>query len=331
MITLGQLTKVELRDVWRTEAQDFTPWLARPENLKALAETLNMDLELEAREKEVGPFKADILCKNVDDNSWVLIENQLEKTDHTHLGQILTYAAGLQAVTLIWVSSLFTQEHRAALDWLNAITDESFQFFGLEVELWRIGDSSPAPKFNIISQPNEWARSVSQASKRLENEAVTDTKKAQLEFWILLQKALDGHAFLRSRKPRPQHWTTLSIGRSGMYLGALINSQKSRVGVELYLGDVNATSYFHQLEASKGIIEAELGFSPLWMELPTRRACRIVYYYEGVDPFDENRWQEYVAWLVRHLEVFHSVFRKRVMALRAINLQVEGGIDDDTQ
>ena len=123
----------------------------REESIELLGETIGIELELEAQEKDVGPFRADILCKNTEDDSWVLIENQIEKTDHKHLGQLMTYAAGSQAVTIVWVASKFTEEHRAALDWLNKITDDNFRFFGLEVELWKIGDSPAAPKFNIIS------------------------------------------------------------------------------------------------------------------------------------------------------------------------------------
>ena len=138
---LGRLERVELRDIWLSEASDFTPWLARKENLEILGQTLGMiDLELEAQERPVGPFRADILCKDIETNRWVLIENQLERTDHNHLGQLLTYASGLEAVTIVWIAARFTEEHRSTLDWLNRITDESFRFFGLEVEHWRIGD-----------------------------------------------------------------------------------------------------------------------------------------------------------------------------------------------
>src|SRR5437762_8950858 len=147
--SLGRLEKIPLREVWTNESSDFTPWLARGENLKLLAETVGIELECEAQEKEVGPFRADILCKNTATDSWVLIENQLERTDHCHLGQLLTYAAGLEAVTIVWVAERFTEEHRATLDWLNERTDEKINFFGLEVELWRIGDSAIPPKFNI--------------------------------------------------------------------------------------------------------------------------------------------------------------------------------------
>ena len=96
---LGKLVKIELRDIWISESSHFTPWLAREENLLTLGETLGLELELEAQEKTVGPFRADILCKDIGSNAWVLIENQLERTDHSHLGQLLTYASGLEAVT----------------------------------------------------------------------------------------------------------------------------------------------------------------------------------------------------------------------------------------
>lgn len=162
---LGRLEAVDIRDVWSDEAQNFTPWLAEEDNLALLSKTLGMELELEAQEKPVGPFRADILCKDTADNSWVLIENQLDGTDHKHVGQLITYSAGLQAVTIIWIARDFADEHRAALDWLNEITTDDFRFFGLEIELWKIGDSHMAPKFNIVSKPNDWSRSVRQATR----------------------------------------------------------------------------------------------------------------------------------------------------------------------
>ncbi|MCA3441408.1 MAG: DUF4268 domain-containing protein, partial [Rhodobacter sp.] len=152
MSELGRLKKVDLRDIWQSEAMDFTPWLARVDNLALLGETLSIDLELEAVERNVGPFRADILCKDIQNGSWVLVENQLERTDHTHLGQLITYAAGLDAVTIVWIAAKIAEEHRAACDWLNQITTENVRFFALEVELWRISDSPAAPKFNVVSK-----------------------------------------------------------------------------------------------------------------------------------------------------------------------------------
>ena len=158
---LGRLERVDLRAIWVSEATSFTPWLARPENMAVLAETLNIELELEAQERAVGPFRADLLCKDVGTDRWVLIENQLERTDHTHLGQLLTYASGLEAVTIVWIAARFMEEHRSTLDWLNKITNESFRFFGLEVELWRIGSSPAAPKSSVCVPWEVWLVSLS--------------------------------------------------------------------------------------------------------------------------------------------------------------------------
>ncbi|MDX8525132.1 DUF4268 domain-containing protein [Mesorhizobium sp. MSK_1335] len=314
---LGRLEKVSVRDVWQTEAQHFTPWLARPDNLAVLAEALNMELEIEAQEKNVGPFRADILCKDAADGSWVLIENQLERTDHGHLGQLLTYASGLQTVTIVWIATEFTEEHRAALDWLNVITDEKFKFFGLEVELWRIGDSPAAPKFNMVSQPNEWSRSVGQAARRIEAEALTETKALQLRFWTQLQERLRNHPSLRPQKPLPQNWYVFRIGRSGFHLGSSINTREERIGVELYIHHDSAKAFFGLLKKDKERIDAEIGLELEWQELPNRAACRIAHYRNEIDPFDEARWPEYLDWMIHTLERFHAVFVARVRALDA--------------
>lgn len=163
---LSRLQRVDLREAWKSEPADFTPWLARPENLQLLGESLGIQLELDSTEKSVGPFAADILCRDPVSEQWVLIENQLEQTDHTHLGQIITYSAGLNAVTSIWIAAQVVEQHRAALDWLNEITAEGTNFFGVEVELWRIGESPEmAPKFNIVSKPNAWSKQIPKAAR----------------------------------------------------------------------------------------------------------------------------------------------------------------------
>ncbi|MEY9532865.1 DUF4268 domain-containing protein [Sinorhizobium fredii] len=320
---LGRLEKVSVRDIWLTEAQHFTPWLGRPDNLAILGETLSMELEIEAQEKNVGPFRADILCKDALDGSWVLIENQLERTDHAHLGQLLTYASGLHTVTIVWIATQFTEEHRAALDWLNEITNEKFKFFGLEVELWRIGDSPAAPKFNIISKPNEWSRSVGQAARRIETDALSETKALQLRFWTQLQERLKNHANLRPQKPLPQNWYVFRIGRSGFHLGTSINTRENRIGVELYIQHESAKAFFGLLLRERKQIEAEIGLKLEWQELPNRTACRVVHYWSGVDPFDEARWPEYLDWMIDALVRFHAAFADRVRALDADRIDPE--------
>jgi hypothetical protein len=314
-MNLGRLEKIDLRDIWKTEDQDFTPWLAREDNIALLADTLGLELEVEAQEKEVGPFRADILCKDLRNDSWVLIENQLERTDHKHLGQLITYAAGLKAVTIVWVAARFTDEHRAALDWLNNVTGDDFRFFALEVELWRIGDSPAAPKFNIASKPNEWSKTVGAATRRIEAEALTETKQLQLAFWESLHSELQDHSHIRPRKPRPQHWTNFPIGRSGMRLGAILNTKEERIGIELYLSDDNAQAYFRELEAAKDEIEEALGFAPIWKALPEKRASRIICYKYQCPLDQEEHWPDYRAWMTKRLEDFNRVFRPRVKQL----------------
>lgn len=163
-MSLGKFERVDLRDIWGHEASGFSPWLAREENLADLAQTLNMKLELVGQEKDIGPFRADILCKELFSQDYVIIKSQLENTNHAHLGQILTYAAGLRARAVVWIAKQFSEEHRAALDWLNNISKDNFEFFALEIELWRIGESPPAPKFNVVSRPNKWQRGVIETS-----------------------------------------------------------------------------------------------------------------------------------------------------------------------
>lgn len=204
---LGRLEDVVLREVWKDEARDFTPWLARPENLELLENTLGLGLEADTveTEKDVGPFRADILCQETGSDRWVLIENQLGGTDHIHLGQLLTYAAGRRAMTVVWIAKSFTDEHRAALDWLNEITDEKLRFFGLEIELWSIGGSLPAPKFNVVSKPNNWSRKI----KREEGSgAREETRKMRRAYWEALNKTLNdaGGPIHGNRTPQPEGW-----------------------------------------------------------------------------------------------------------------------------
>ncbi len=314
--SLGTLKKVELRNIWAREDRDFTPWLAREEHLKLLAETIGMELELEAQEKDVGPFSADILCKNIHEDSWVVIENQIERTDHTHLGQLLTYAAGLQAVTVVWIAAKFTDEHRAALDWLNSITDDHFRFFGLEVELWQINDSLPAPKFNIVSKPNNWSKTVSQAAQRISQQATTETQQLQYRYWEKFVKFLqDSNSKLRSQSPRPQHWQIFTIGRSGIDISTTLNTRENRIGVELSLSHPQySKAFFHLLARDKDRIEQELGTALEWQELPEKTTSRIVL-YKNFAPTNEAEWSVQHQWLKETVEAFDRVFRNRVKNL----------------
>ena len=306
---LGRLEQIRnIRKYWEREATDFTPWLSEGENLKLLGDTIGIELGLEAQEKNVGPFRADILCKDTANNQWVLIENQIEKTDHTHLGQLITYAAGLHAVTIVWISAKFTEQHRSAVDWLNEITNESFSFFGLEIELWKVDDSLPAPKFNIISKPNDWSKSVSNP-KIIGSVQISETQHKQLLFWQQFREyLLDSGCSVKPTKAFPQHWMNISIGKSGFNLAATLNSVEKKIGVELYIGNDFEKKFFNELEKYKKTITSSIG-KATWLPLKGKKASRIICYKNNTDPLDESQWAEQNKWIVTKLDEFDNCFR----------------------
>jgi len=318
-IKLGKLEQISLRDIWISEPSQFTPWLAEEHNLKLLGDTLGIELLLEAQEKEVGPYRADIVCRNTADESWVLIENQLNPTDHTHLGQILTYAAGLDAVTVVWIAERFTDEHRAALDWLNEISIENVQFFGLEIEVWRIGDSAPAPKFNVVVKPNDWTKGG--AKTRIQESELTDAKKLQLEFWRGFREYAQEHAgTIKPTKALPQHWMNISIGRTGFKLTAIASlydsetglSQNHEIRAEFEINDrSNAKKYYAVIEKMKDQIEKKVGEPLIWYNPENANACRI-YLRKVADLTDQSKREEYFCWLASKLEILHKVFSKKI-------------------
>jgi len=320
MITeaLGRLSRVDLGNVFNSEPGDFTPWLAQEENLKLLGEAIGIDLECEAQEKSVGPFRADILCKDTTSDSWVLIENQLERTDHGHLGQLLTYAAGLDAVTIVWIADHFTEEHRAALDWLNKRTDENINFFGLEIELWQIGESQIAPKFNIVSKPNDWMRSVKTAAEAGE---LSQNRQTQLQFWTAFKDFMEGSSKIRCQKPHPRHWMHHAIGRVGAHLTSIAsfwdsesNTYSPEIRVELALVGKNAKEQFAALEKEREQIEKNIGFPLVWHNPEGKNACKI-YVRRSADFPNRDRWPEQHQWLKEELEKFYNVFAPLVRNL----------------
>lgn len=313
------LESVELREYWKDESNGFTPWLA--DNIHLLSKVLGIDLEVEAQEKEVGPFRADVLCKEKMTNHWVLIENQLEMTDHNHLGQILTYAAGLEAFTIIWVARQFTAEHRATLDWLNRITASEINFFGIEIELWKIGDSPAAPNLKVVSQPNDWSKQVREGSRKAE---LTPGRKHQLEFWKGFKAYLEEKkSIVKPTQPLAQHWMNHSIfGRSGFKLNSIFSASDSITGtmsngelrVELQIDNKQSNQYFTQLQEHKLEIEEQVGSDLTWYNQQDILAKRI-YIRKSVDIYDISHWEEYFAWLKDNLEKFKQVFAPRISKL----------------
>lgn len=310
---LSKLRRVPLREAWKHEAGEFTPWLAELDNLNALSDALGLgELELVATEHWVGDFKLDILCTNGDEQ--VIIENQLAETDHKHLGQILAYAAGVGARKVIWVAESFRPEHAAALQFLNDNTTESLSFFGVQIELWRIGDSPLAPKFEVVVKPNDWVKSGREQARAAST--ASPTKQLQQNFWTALVDRLAKSApQIRPQKPRPQHWLNNSIGRSGFGLNITANTRDERLGVELWIPGPEAKKHFANLSAQKSAIEDKLGFELDWQELPDAQACRIATWYPDASIEDESRWEEYLNWLMQRLVKMDQVLRPVVKAL----------------
>lgn len=311
-VELGRLESVPLREAWKDEAREFTPWLAEPENLALLGDTIGIELQLEAQEEDVGPFRADLLCKDTLNDHWVLVENQLGRTDHTHLGQLLTYAAGLDAVAIVWIAQRLRDEHRAALDWLNDVSDERAKFFGIEVELWRIGDSPVAPSFNVVSKPNEWTKAVYGTSSK----ELTEYGRLQRDFWTEFREHLHGQedSPLKPRSPAPQPWMSMAVGRSGIHLSAVLSKkdmvdrtyERGEIRAELVVRD-DPEAWWDRISAEREELEALLPDGLTWDNAEDKKSFKI-YYRKPVDVEDREQWEDYFAWLREHLEALYRVF-----------------------
>ncbi|MCK4303336.1 MAG: DUF4268 domain-containing protein [Candidatus Eisenbacteria sp.] len=325
--TLGQLERVNPESYWKRENRGFTAWLAEEGNIKLLGTTLGIELELQAREKTIGPFRADILCRDIAADSWVLVETQMGPTNYAHLGQLLTHAAGLNAVTIVWIAERFTQEHRAAIDWLNEATDEHLSFFGLEIELWRIGNSPPAPKFNAVCIPNRWTQGVMDAANLMQSSApddnLTEIKKLQRAYWQAFRSYLSKeNSLLQPGKVMPVHWMSMSLGRSGFGLNAVATrfnpeseSQKAgEIRTEVVITHAGAKVHFALLEDQREEIEHALGERLTWYDPPEAKYSKIIL-RRAADVTDRRAWPEQHAWLKARLEAFYQIFAPRIRGL----------------
>lgn len=303
-MVFGKLTHVALREQWIDEAKDFTPWLASDEGLALLGETLGMELELEDTEVYVGNYRADIVAKDTPSNQYVVIENQLSLTDHDHIGKLLTYAASFGAKTIVWIAKEIREEHRQALDWFNDITIQDVDFFGIEIELLRIGNSPFAPNLKIVSKPNEWTRRV-----RAETQRVTEVGSRQIEFWTAFNGYLEENQVdIRQRKPGPQHWYDVAVGKSGIHISMTVRFVWGNdIGCEMYIGTDDAKELFHFLYEKKDQIESIVGNALEWKELPEGKVSRVVL-RQKTDPNDSNNWEECFQWYADKVTKFRKAF-----------------------
>jgi uncharacterized protein DUF4268 len=307
MDSLGKLVQGNLSDIWRSEAFDFTKWLAQKENLELLGDEVGIQITLLQTEANVGNFNVDILAKEIISKRNIIIETQLEITDHNHLGKIITYASGFDASIIIWIVKDVREEHKRAIDWLNEHTDEEICFFIVKMELWKINDSPYAPKFHIISEPNDWAKAIKKSVKETE---LSETQFLQLEYWKKFKEyGLDKNTRLKLRNAQPQHWFDIAIGNSESQISLTIDAREDSIGCELYLYENN--ELFGYLYDKKAEIEAEIGAELDWMELRTKKASRIKL-AKGAHIQDTNKWNESFEWMFNYAEKFYDVFSRYI-------------------
>jgi len=297
-VALSRLEAMDPRDVWSDEARDFTPWLM--ENAQYLGEVLGIDVEFESREHPVGAFSLDIFGRDITNECVLIVENQLADTDHKHLGQLLTYAAGTDASTIVWVSPHFRDEHRQALEFLNNKTGDDARFFGVEVSVVRIGDSAPAPMFNLIAKPSEWR---SQVAASQTGSGLSEKREMYRGFWTNYLETLHSQhpSTTNVRSPSTRNWTNINYLRRGINI-TLAFISNNQVSCEIYIDVADAESnsaVLKELLLHRDEVELAVGEPLLWEDIPLKRACRI----RAVTTGDVSRMDTHgalIKWMISH-------------------------------
>ena len=276
---LEKIKEVDIRKVWAHEQYDFSKWLAAEENIKELGDTLNLALTDVETEKFVGSYRCDIICKDELTGKSVLIENQLEQTNHDHLGKIITYASGLDASVVVWIVAEARQEHASAIEWLNKHTDDDLAFFLIEVHAYTIGDSDPAPMFKIIEQPNDFARSVKAVARQGE---LSDAQIKRQEFWTMFNDVIDqrGKPF-NKRKATTDHWYEVAVGSSQCHISIDLVNKEHKIRVGLWITDNK--DLFDSMKEHRAEVEATTGFPLDWDRLDNKKAaviCATIHFFE---------------------------------------------------
>jgi hypothetical protein len=310
------LEMVAVRESWPGEASDFTPWLSEEENLSSLGEELGLgNLELIEVESGVGPYRVDILAKHAGSQETIVIENQFGKTDHGHLGQLLTYAAGVGAdgsgaKTVIWIAEQFSEPHRAALDWLNKCTEPGIGFYGVELQLWRIGESLPAPRFNVVSRPNDWQKQLTR-----ETAGPTEGDRFYSDFWTGFISFCDqSQSTLRMPKnPPDKWWLPISIGRTGYHVNLNAKRKRQDVECQLWIDGPAARTAFAALSVQRANIVATLGENVRFdNDAPNR--CKI-YETAPMNVKNKEDWPQIYLWLKQRGEAYVAYFTPLVRNL----------------
>ncbi len=319
MNDLGTLERVNIRTVWENEASNFTPWLA--ENLILLAEALGIEIETEdvVTEVPVGKYSADLLCIDSSDRSRIVIEIQFGSTDHDHLGKLLTYASILDSDppvgSVIWISETFNDEHCSTLDWLNTISCDEIRFFGVKVELLRIEESKPAPRFDVVASPDNRTKVKRASSTRI----VSSLERQYQQFWTdlieLLSKTETG---LKPPTPPAKRSLRFRIGNAGteFAIRCRLSEQKRQLQVALEIKGEHPNERFRVLEQQRSAIEEEIGNPLNWQENTNGRAC-VISLSEPGNPIEESDRAIQIEWMAQTIDKFDTAFRNRVLDLTA--------------
>jgi hypothetical protein len=288
-MAIGRLEEVDLRKIWKNEALDFTRWLAEPENIELLSKELRLNLSDIQIEQNVGNFFCDIICKDTFSEKMVIIENQLEQTNHDHLGKIITYASGLDASFIVWIVKEARDEHASAIQWLNSNIKEGIYFFLVEVKAWKIGDSDPAPKFIIIEQPNDYNKTI----RTIVEGEMTESKKIRLEFWEnfnkVMIKRMEKQKHFGIRKASTEQWYSFAIGSSICLLSAYLKIREKKITVGLWIP--NDKGLYDYLFSQKEHIEKKMG--PLtWNRLDNKKGSGFDVEFGGFDPGNTENYDE---------------------------------------
>lgn len=301
---LGKIKEVDIRSVWPHEQYNFSKWLSEEENIQALGEVLNLSLTDVDTEQSVGSYRCDVLCKDELTGKPVLIENQLEQTDHDHLGKIITYASGLDASVIVWIVASARDEHASAVEWLNKHTDDNVSFFLIEVHAYTIGDSDPAPMFKIIEQPNDFVKTVKAIAQKGE---LTEAQINRLEFWNQFNEVIDqkGKPF-NKRKASTDHWYTVAVGSSQCHISVDLVNKEHRIRVGFWIPDNK--DLFDKLVDQKDLIESRMGMKLKWDRLDSKKASIISTSFPGLDFRNKDNYPELMDKAINLVVTMRSAF-----------------------
>lgn len=302
---LGKLKEVDIRSVWAHEQYDFSKWLASEENIKELSDTLNLSLTDIETEKFVGSYRCDIICKDELTGKNVLIENQLEQTNHDHLGKIITYASGLDASVIVWIVANARSEHASAIEWLNKNTTDDVAFFLIEVHAYTIGDSSPAPMFKIIEQPNDFAKTTKSLASKGD---LSESQMCRLEFWNMFNDVLEekGKPF-NKHKASTDHWYTVAVGSSQCSISIDLVNKEHKIRVGLWINDNK--DMFDSMYSYKAEIEAAAGQSLDWFRLDNKKASIISLDIKGLNFKKKDNYPELMDTVIDKVVILRNAIK----------------------